>query len=240
MKDYDNSRLDERLKQALLQAARRDYEELLAGQGEEKIVWSTQYLRRRRKMLRNPDRYLRASLRPGWKRALRVVSVALVALCLAAGAVLFNPTARAQLMQFFMKMFGTYSKMMMNEPNKQPSIEIMQDWVVTWLPEGFEETDVEDEAWVYAIKYTYSKGEDNIFLEVSLATSEFRLNVDDEHYIISSIKVNKNEGRLLEAIDLGWPNQIFWTDKEENTAFLLYGDVESETLLKMAESIEKK
>lgn len=238
MKDYDNSRLDERLKQALLQAARSDYEELLAGQGEEKIVWSTQYLRRRRKMLRNPDRYLRASLRPGWKKVLHVVSVALVALCLAAGAVLFNPTARAQLSQFFMKIFGTYNDLIMNEPDPAHNSAEMAEWTFAWMPEGFEEVDFKDKISGYA--YSYSDGEDFIYLDQSVASSEFRPNVDDEHYVTLSIWVNKNEGRLFEAADSGWPNQIFWTDKEENTAFLLYGDIEPEVLLKMAESIEKK
>lgn len=238
MRDYDNSRLDERLKQALLQAARRDYEELLADQGEEKIVWSTQYLRRRRKMLRNPDRYLRASLRPGWKKAVRAVSAAAIALCLLGGAVLFNPSARAQLMQFFMKVFDTYSKMIMNDTGEQPNIEIMQNWVLTWLPEGFEETDVEDETWGYV--YIYSDGEDIIYMEVSLAASEYRPNIDNEHYDISKIKINGNAGSLFTAIDVGWPNQIFWIDEKENTAFLLYGDIETKALIKMAESLEKK
>ncbi len=238
MKDYDNSRLDERLKQALLQAARRDYEELLAGQGEEKIVWSTQYLRRRRKMLRNPDRYLRASLRPGWKKVLHVVSVALVALCLAAGAVLFNPTARAQLMQFFMKMFGTYSDLIMNEPDPAHNSAEMAEWTFAWMPEGFEE--VAFEKWVSNYTYSYSDGKNFIYLDQTPATSEYRPQLDNEHATVSNIKINKARGTLFTAVDEGGLNYVFWIEEADNTAFLLYGNTEPEVLMKMAESLEKK
>lgn len=238
MKSYDNSILDERIRTALLQAARRDYEELLDGKSEEKVVWSTQYRRRRRKMLRDPHRYLRASLRSGWKRVLHMASVALVALCLVTGAVLLNPSSRAQLSQFFIQLFESYSKMIMNEPDSAQKPDEMEMWGPAWLPEGFEEVALEDRISNYT--YSYSNGTKFIYLDQTPATSEYEPGIDTEHAVATKIEINKAKGTLFTAIDEGGLNYVFWIEETENTAFLLYGDIEPEILIKMAESVEKK
>lgn len=238
MKSRDNSILDEKIRTALLQAARRDYEELLDGESEEKIVWSTQYRRRRRKMLRDPHRYLRASLRSRWKRVLHMASVALVALCMVTGAVLLNPSSRAQLSQFFMQLFETYSKMIMNEPDSAQKLDDMEMWGPAWLPEGFEEVGIKDKITGYT--YSYSNGTEFIYLDQTPATSEYKPGIDTEHAVATKVQINETKGTLFKAIDEDGLNYVFWIEETENTAFLLYGDVEPEVLIKVAESIEKK
>lgn len=227
---------DEALRLALLEAARQD----CPPPDGTPISWGARYLRRRRKMLRDPGAYLRAASRPAWQKALRYAAAAILALGVLAGGVLLNPEARAYVSRFFVQWFDTNVTFAMTDPEEEMALEEITPWKPAWLPEGYEEVRFAD--LIISYGYTFSNGDDryDLYVDQSLASSGAGPSIDNEHSTLSHIFINGYEAILLTGNTENDFSYIFWVNDDANLAFTVSGRLDPDTLIKVAESIAKK
>ena len=131
---------DEWLRDALMDANLLQFEKVLAEAGAQSFDFSPKYLRERTRMLADPFGWARRRGRSARNRAARSAACVLLACTLAFGALMAaSPTVRAAVLNW-LREFGGDSVTYTTNPyvsQRAPEGAALQDWQVTWLPEGY-------------------------------------------------------------------------------------------------------
>lgn len=228
------SEWDERLRDALLEAARLDGEAALAALPGEPD-FSREYLRARKRLLHNPFRYARRRTMPRRQSALQYAACALVALGLSAALVLAaNPAARAWVVRMWSTWRPEYTEYQFQGDGTEPAP--LGVWRPTYVPEGYTVWKVAPGKGLYSIYYANKEG-------TLLSLTYLHLNgqgsilLDNEHSTLHPAKVNGQNADLYAAVEPDDPSTVIWVDAGAEVVFSLSGVLSEEELLYMAESI---
>ncbi len=131
---------DEWLRDALVDANLLQFEKVLSEAGGRAFDFSPRYLRERTRMLADPSGWARRRGRAAWERAVRNIACVLLACTLAFGALMAaSPAVRAAVLSW-LREFGDGAVTYTTNPyvsSQAPEGAALQDWQVTWLPEGY-------------------------------------------------------------------------------------------------------
>ena len=222
---------DQRLRSALLDAVRLDGEEALSALGEEP-EFSPAYRAARARLLRSPFRST-----AGWaRRAVRWAACAGLVLCLSAGSVfLFSPSARAWAVRMWSIWHREYTEYNFHGDGTDPAP--LGVWRPSYVPEGYTVWKSNHYPEMSYIDYTNDKGSLLSVTYLPLNESGSIL-LDNEHSVHSSVTVNGCSADLYTAIEADDPSILVWADEKAEVVFSLHGVLNTEELLRMAESIE--
>lgn len=222
---------DQRLRSALLDAARLDGEEALSALGEEP-EFSPAYRAARARLLRSPFRST-----AGWaRRAVRWAACAGLVLCLSAGSVfLFSPSARAWAVRMWSIWHREYTEYNFHGDGTDPAP--LGVWRPTYIPEGYVEWNKNETGILRSIDYVNE--EDYLFSLTYMPLCEnVSIMLDNEHSVFSRTTVNGLPADLYVGIEADDPSTVIWIDENNDMVFSLDGVLEKEELLRMAESIK--
>ena len=220
--------LDRRIRTALLQA---NWAEYALSPGEEEPELPAGLRRRMRPLLADPFGRRRRA-----RRALgRCAAAAVLALSVSFGALMaVSPDARAWVQRVTVQILEKYTTIRFageSGASGQPG-----DWAPTWLPEGYELTsEIQDP--FYSILY-YSNASGNSISLHFMPSNGNSFNVDNEHHEQITTRVNGTEAVLYLASEVNQRSSLIWEYQNQNTAFLLLGDLSIDDLIKIAESVK--
>jgi len=228
------SEWDERLRAALLEAARLDGEaDFAALSGEPDF--SQDYLRERERLLRDPFRYAKRRSRSRHKAVLWYAACALMTLCLSAVLVLAtNPAARAGAVRIWSTWYPEYTEYNFQGNGKEPAT--LEIWRPTYVPEGYEEWDRHETGNLRSIYYVNDKGYLLSLTYMPLSNGGSIL-LDNEHSVFSKTTVNELPADLYLGIEEDDPSTVIWADESKEVVFSLDGILDRTELLRMAESV---
>ena len=131
---------DQWLRDALIDANLLLFENVLADADTREFDFSPQYLRERTRILADPFGWSKRRSRSGGSRAARSIACAVLVCALALGTLMAaSPAVRAAVLNWLREFSGdtvTYSA----NPyvsDSAPEDAALQDWQITWLPEGY-------------------------------------------------------------------------------------------------------
>lgn len=228
------SEWDERLRAALLEAARLDGEAALAALPGEPD-FSREYLRARKRLLHNPFRYARRRTMPRRQSALQYAACALVALGLSAALVLAtNPAARAWVVRMWNTWHPEYTEYHFQGDGTEPAP--LGVWRPTYVPEGYVEWGKDETGSLRSIDYVNDK---DYFLSLTYMplSNEGNILLDNEHNVFHRVTIHGLPADLYTGIEEDDPSTVIWADEEAGMVFSLRGVLSEEELLYMAESI---
>ena len=222
---------DQRLRSALLDAARLDGEEALSAL-EEEPEFSPAYRAARARLLRSPFRST-----AGWaRRAVRWAACAGLVLCLSAGSVfLFSPSARAWAVRMWSIWHREYTEYNFHGDGTDPAP--LGVWRPSYVPEGYTVWKVAPGKALYSIYYANEEGT-LLSLTYMPLWDNASIMLDNEHSVFSRTTVNGLPADLYTAIEADDPSAVVWADEGTEMIFFLRGVLNTEELLRMAESIE--
>lgn len=220
---------DELLLKALVQAAGED-----AGESEQPDAsdWipSPAYLRWEenffnfKKLRRRRKRYLR-----------NAACLLLVAVVGATALLGMNPTVRADFVRWVKEISPAQVHYQFQGEAREDGLPICR---LTWLPEGYEETEQEREKDFQIALTTYRNGEDQI-IHFSYFTIQdgTAMVMNTEGQECTAVQINGNAGELYLGEDPEHVSELTWADEEANLFFNLSGFITGDQLMKMAESL---
>lgn len=231
------SEFDALLRRALIDVIHEDYADIL--EGEPDVPPHTEkYLRRKRKLLADPIGYVRRLARPVWKKTLRMVACILLALATLFGSVMaLSPSARAWVMRMYTEwkeqsaVFFFFSD--------QSGVPVPSNWRPSYIPEGFDSEEAVDTASVTRIVYSNKSTNDNIYFRYCPLYNNSSLNIDNEHMIIEEVSLHSGMATLFLSDDASYQSHLTWMNEEEDIAFSISGFIDSQELIKMADSVKK-
>jgi len=225
--------LDRLMKQILLDAVKLDMEEL--DKIDAVFTPSARYRRQIAAMQRNPLKWMRQKARPLWKRILRQAAMLFLVLSAGFGCVMVTvPSARGAAVRWMLEWYDTC--VIYRYEGKLPQHELPM-YILTWLPEGFEEKTREDFPSMMSCKYEDSEG-NRIYL-VYWFVQEGRVSaIETENQSITSITVNGHEGLYFESPNQEDYNTITWIDLESGIQFQIDACIDFSGILHMADSVE--
>ena len=169
---------DQRLRSALLDAARLDGEEALSALGEEP-EFSPAYRAARARLLRSPFRST-----AGWaRRAVRWAACAGLVLCLSAGSVfLFSPSARAWAVRMWSIWHREYTEYNFHGTGTDPAP--LGVWRPSYVPEGYVEWNKNETGILRSIDYV---NEEDYLLSLTYMPlcENVSIMLDNEHSVFS-------------------------------------------------------
>ena len=222
------------IRQALLDAALADY-----GTADlpEAPTFSPRYLAWEKKFLRNPQAFAQRALRPVWHTALRSAACFLLVATLSVGTLItFIPDAGAWLTNLYRRDYSAYGTYFY-EGNERLQTEDLRHWVPTYLPVGYEQTDYIDLVNYVSILYNNDDPAMEIEFCYQLLQGHGIWGLDNEHHIITPVRVNGMQGDFWQGID-GRPNFLVWFDEVNKHTFLLMSRQPCDVLIQIAESVE--
>lgn len=227
--DRDDIRLDVFLREALLEANRPAALGINMG---ETIPQSEQFQQRMVRLLRSPFR----QSRPGWARFLQTAAcLVLISSILFAGA-MTNPTARAWVERIVAEWLTDHTDFhFFGAPGEAAGAV----WRPEWVPEGYKGMSAEYLSGVEDVIYTNEMEEEIIFSYMLTEGGNF-FSLDNEHSDMEEMSFNGQTAYWIESNADGWPNYFVWLDQSGDTVFMLMGEVDQDTLLKIAESVKVK
>ena len=231
---------DSDLRRGLMDANLAQYERLLKTANSAEMDFSPSYLRERTRMLADPFGWARRRGRSARNRAARSAACVLLACTLAFGALMAaSPTVRAAVLNW-LREFGGDSVTYTTNPyvsQRAPEGAALQDWQVTWLPEGYTLWDL------YATptfsKWFFLSDETGDSLDFGCSTpagnSQVQIGtVPDPEGVREQINVH---GCAADYYAGGGEQLLVWETPEGFLLRLLaQGSMDRETLLKIAES----
>jgi len=228
---------NEWLRDALEQAALEETAPLLAAGEDAAPAWSRRYLKRRTKLLADPFAYAKRASRPAWKQALVIAGKAAACLVLAASLTLaVSPAARAWGVKLIRTWFSdNVEYRFAGTGQSEPAA-----WRPTYLPEGYSLVDTFAPTPVH-ITLTYENA-DGIYISITcdfVTEGSGGFAFDNEHSDVTTAEVNGIRADLYVTNTPGKPSYLIWMDEAANTAFLVYGEVDTAELIRIGESLEK-
>lgn len=220
---------DELLLKALVQAASEDAREteLLDASA---WVPSPAYCRWEENFLNSEKRQRRR------RRCLRNAACLLLVAVVGATALLgINPTVRADFVRWVKEISPAQVHYQFQGEARADGLPVCR---LTWLPEGYEETEHELEKNAQVALTTYCNDEEQI-IHFSYFTIQdgIAMVMNTAGQECTSVQVSGNEGELYLGEDPEHASKLTWTDEDANLFFHLSGFVTEEQLMKMAESL---
>lgn len=197
---------------------------------------SPRYLRWEKKLLADPVGFARKQARPMWKKALRAAACFLLCAATVLGAMLaLSPSARAWVTEraVYLKE-GGMTEFTYTTTEGKP---VTEDWRPTYIPEGFEETEVNWHEAVGLLDITYESGNGMYFIVQTMpAGQNGSIGVDNEHSEYYDIEINGQPASLFVSNTEGYPSYLVWSNAEMTTVFALMSNLSTDELLTIAES----
>lgn len=223
-------RFDERELQA---AAKRVAESLLEGLPDAAACGHDFSEGFRRKMEALLRRQRRRSIRHTvWRYAAAV----LLTVTLTFGAVMaVSPQARAAVVQWVRTVYENSVVYRFFNPAPQGAL---PRYELTWLPEGFAETDVFcDEEYYYVIYENKENGQGFIFEYQLMHDGTSVTNIPEEGSSITQVEVNGLRGEYYQAPDDADGNLLQFIDETADIIFKISGNIERDSIFNIAEGV---
>lgn len=229
------SEFDAVLRAALLDANWADFSGVIEG-ARETPVFSPRFLAWEQAFLAAPFAFARRKARPAWKKALRAAACVLLALSLALGAAMLNPSARARIVHTVETWFAEYTSFTFTGPAGGEALP--GDWRPTYVPEGFRETDSVVRGRQTRVTY---ENADGVFIRLvyTPATQGSKFSLDNEHSDHKQIAIGEHTADLFISNTEGYFSDIIWVDEDSGIAFWIYSEIDYHELINMAESMER-
>lgn len=187
----------------------------------------------RRKMEALLRRQRRRSIRHTvWRYAAAV----LLTVTLTFGAVMaMSPQARAAVVQWVRTVYENSVVYRFFNPAPQGALPRYQ---LTWLPEGFAETDVFcDEEYYYVIYENKENGQGFIFEYQLMHDGTSVTNIPEEGSSITQVEVNGLRGEYYQAPDDADGNLLQFIDETADIIFKISGNIERDGIFNIAEGV---
>lgn len=223
--------LDNLIRDALLDAEDLDEQ---ARDSVAEFIPSNRYLRQMRSMCRNPVHWARRKTRPRWKTALQRAAVFFLAVSVSSGCALAAvPQARAGVMQWVLEW---YDHDIVYRFGGEPASDVLPEYSITNLPDGFSEVD--KGVFPTAVNIIYENdASDVIGFDYGYMNQGSLLSVGTDDMVVSDITVNHCAGRYFETQISGNFNFITWIDEEAGLYFMIVTAFDKDTILDIAESV---
>ena len=196
---------------------------------------SPRYRRWERKLLADPAGFVRRQCRPVWQKALRMAACLILCASLALVAVMMaSPTARAWVVDRVVTWMETYTQFRFYGQNAQG---VTADWRPAYIPEGFEETEVEWDEEISQLNIVYENHEGHrITLICFPAEQGGSFIVDNKHADYLEIEINGHPASLFVSNTDGYPNYLLWTASDNSTMFVLMSRLDTNELIAIAKN----
>lgn len=236
----NDTAFDKLLRSALLDAVARDYETALTtADGDTTVAFSRRHQQRMKRMLHDPFSYAQRQTAPQWRRTLKtIVAAALILITVTFSAsMLFIPEVRATVVRIVTEWFDTHTSF--NFTGGSAEHTGAEYWYPAYLPEGFNEIEFVDMMGDVTVTYENAEGI-RLYLDYFPTAQQTALGVDNEQKEYVETLINGNTAHLFEAEAEGGTNQLLWFSRDETTAFILLSSLDSDELIRIAESMQKK
>ncbi len=228
------SEFDAVLRAALLDANWADFSAVWEG-AREAPEFSPRFMAWEQAFFASPFAFARRKTRPMWKKVLRAAACILLALSLALGAAMLNPSARARIVHTVETWFAEYTSFTFTGPAHwdAPS----GDWRPVYVPEGFSETDCVVRGRQTHVTYENAEG---AFIDLFYmpAVQGTKISLDNEHSDHEQIAIGEHSADLFKSNTEGYFSHLIWVDEETGVSFHLVTQIDYRELINMAESIE--
>lgn len=222
------------IRQALLDAAEEEFLLALA-HAPDAPGFSVRYQAWEEKFLRDPTGFSKRTLRPVWKTVLRWAACFLLVVSLSLGTLMaVSPQARAWVVSWVTEQYEDHVTYRFRGENLPT--EALRDWVPTYLPDGYEQTDYIDLTNMVNILYNNDDPSMEIEFSYQLLTDGSEYSLDDEHHTPSHVSIHGMSGQFLTATN-GTQNMLIWFDEANQHVFLLMSRQSRDILIQIAESV---
>ena len=143
-----------------------------------------------------------------------------------------SPSIRAAVASFITEWYSDHLAVYFRS---NPEAEDRYGWRPQYLPEGYTEREVKGAGYIVDVFYKNEEGNELVFTYIS-RTANFTIGSDNEGKTQKEITINGNKAVLLETNIEGERSYILWENEE--AGFSLMGAIETEELIKMAESVK--
>lgn len=166
----------------------------------------------------------------------RYAAAVLLTVTLTFGAVMaVSPQARAAVVQWVRTVYENSVVYRFFNPAPQGAI---PRYELTWLPEGFAETDVFcDEEYYYVIYENKENGQGFIFEYQLMHDGTSVTNIPEEGSSITQVEVNGLRGEYYQAPDDADGNLLQFIDETADIIFKISGNIERDSIFNIAEGV---
>jgi len=217
------------LRQAVIDCVHREAEEFAAMEtpDEAEIASSIRAKKTRDLCLREDrrERFRRKTI----PRLRRMAVAAAVALSILTGSMLAYPAVRAAVADVFVEWFDGFTKF--TGIGTQPST--VRQWDLTYVPEGYAETDRIESELLTVIRYENSEG---TLLDFIYQPDSGIVAADNEDLLYREEFIDGVQYRIFESQDELKPTSIYWN--KDGYMFTLSGYIDDEFLLDIASSVK--
>lgn len=186
-------------------------------------------------------RKMETLLRRQWRRSIRhtvwrYAAAVLLTVTLTFGAVMaVSPQARAAVVQWVRTVYENSVVYRFFNPAPQGAL---PRYELTWLPEGFAETDVFcDEEYYYVIYENKENGQGFIFEYQLMHDGTSVTNIPEEGSSITQVEVNGLRGEYYQAPDDADGNLLQFIDETADIIFKISGNIERDSIFNIAEGV---
>lgn len=224
--EFENEIWESVLKAAVIENSLREIEDYPSDDEISKIELPVHYTETMQRFIRRHQRKKRAKLiaKYLWK------SAAVIFIIMGIGFSILLPfdEVRATCKTVITKLYERYVEFVY-----EPSDNI-QDYVpeIGFIPNGFSITDQYSMDTEYTIIWT-NKNDESI--KLTCLKRKHSIQIDNEHYLISDIKVNDYAGKYFMSTDDDFDDLLIWDT--ENSYYILRANLSKDILLKIAENI---
>lgn len=190
---------------------------------------SKRFQRRMTRLLNDPLRYAH----PAWQQALRTAAMILVTLGLTGTVLLSIPQVRAAVWNFIRTVFDTHTEYRFTEPAPEEAAQLPTHRA-NWLPEGYEETMVQNTGETVWIEYQHNEA--IIRFRYYLAVQGFVFSVDNDHTTEKSVLIDGTTYTTYVNEKTG-NRSLTWFSEDGSVFYHLSGPCTTEELLKIKENL---
>ena len=234
---FDDELFELMLRHAVIESAQAEAQQVMdeAQADEEPFPPSERYLRRIEKAHRGQKRALFAHRH---RRALKIAaSVLLVLFGLAATSFVTVSAVRSGFLNFLLGEASDHTKVMLSDAAEGYDLaHLPEGWdaiyIPTYLPEGFELTEVQMGKEIVSATYTNNKNQYITFMQWNRPNISIFL--DNEHGPLRPSAVNSNAALIRSD---GGDTSVAWT--ENDYTFLVVSSIEENDLMIICESLKK-
>lgn len=169
----------------------------------------------------------------------RVAAVFLTALIGLSAWLAIDTDARAAALKWIKEVFGNVIVYRLVD---EPETEGKPSYVLTWIPEGMELVDFAEEELWYSAFYINDTGDICFSFDYEYtSTAQIQLAIEPGQPI-EKITINGSETEFYPAYGSSNTNNLIWFDENYDVMLSIAGNLEKETMIKIAENIkiEKK
>ena len=230
-----DQKLDELMKNVLWDSIRLDGDAI--SRTDRKFVPSPAYEAQIRRMLADPNGWVKRYETPMWKRILQKAAIILLALSVTLGGMMAaSEEVRATVIRWIRDQFqGTiFYEYFGDDVSDQ-----IPHFTIRNLPEGYVEVERVGTSAAESVKYK-NQINDEIWFSYYFVQQGGTAAIVPEDDVTYKIKINETDGELYIPQNPENMKMIHWIDMKENIHYFIYATVEEKILLEMAENIFEK